>query len=524
MSSFHRLLSHDFKTNAAKGIKSTMVEISDRIPEAVSSSSDDFGSPSSSLSPRTDAETKQSASVSSFSPSPVNDRTSSLSSLKENLMTKSTIYRRHEARLARSYELRDDPRPAFLRVLSGLPGFRMIIPPYRSESKKNLDKPDEEKQEIPATKVAPGAYSEETLFARYSNAADNAVGPTFAGINDDANDYTTTLEEERIMQAMLATGFCSGTAEYVFAYCNNNRTRRLESATSSSSSPFRNSNTTGSTTTKPTTTSQHSPLFFHHKSSAASNIFRSEIFKGNTREMPNVINNNALLKTANKARPSTGAFSTALSAAFPTSLLFGMKIFLDSALENQQNETELNHHNNNSRRVANTILSSAIAGGVVGSSRLALLQVKHRQLQSQSSSLSIIHQQSLTSGYPFSLMGRNIMAAILYFSIYDGVSSISSTSKVSPIDHDTSALLSTTSTVRSDSSGSERKGTLTIVAGGALAGVAHTAAMNCHRYGHYGSMIWWSRIMLPATTRAAPIHAFVFYGYEKMKESMKTAP
>jgi len=69
----------------------------------------------------------------------------------------------------------------------------------------------------------------------------------------------------------------------------------------------------------------------------------------------------------------------------------------------------------------------------------------------------------------------------------------------------------------------ERKTTLKVVAGGALAGVAHAAVMNCHRYGHYGSMIWWSRIMLPATSRAIPIHAFVFYGYEKIKEGVETA-
>ena len=512
-----------------------MVETSDRISEAVSSSSDDFGSHSSSLSPRIDGEAKKSASVSSLPPSPLKGKKTSLSSLKDDLTTKSTIYRRHEARLARSYELRDDPRPAFLRVLSGLPGFRMIVPPYRSESQKNLDQLDEQKQkqqEIPATKVATGAYSEETLFARHSNAADNAVGPAFTGKNNDDtnNQYITTLQQERIMQAMLATGFCSGTAEYVFAYCNNNKTRRLEYATSSSSSPFGNSNVTR---TKSTTTSQHSPLFSHQKSPAASNIFRSEMFKGNTRETPNVVtnynnnnNNNAMLKTANKARPSTGAFSAALSTAFPTSLLFGTKLFLDSAMENQQNETESNQrNNNNSRPVANAILSSAIAGGVVGASRLAFLQLKHRQLQSQSTPLSINHPQSLTSGYSFGLMGRNVVAAILYFSMYDGVSSISSASKASSMDHDTSALLSNPSTVRSDRSrsGSEKKGTLTIVAGGALAGVAHTAAMNCHLYGQYGSMIWWSRIMLPATSRAAPIHAFVFYGYEKMKESMTTA-
>lgn len=241
-----------------------------------------------------------------------------------------------------------------------------------------------------------------------------------------------------------------------------------------------------------------------------------EIYKGNTREIPTAVNDNILLKTANEARPSIVPLSKAMSATFRTSLLFGTKELFESALENQRNETDLNH--NNSGLISSSILSSAIAGGVAGLSQLALLHVESRKQQSQLP--TIIQQQPHSLG----LMGRNVVASILYFSIYDVVSSISSTPEGSTTYHPgTIALASTSSTVYTDSR-SERKGTLNIVMGGALAGVVHSAVMNCHRYGLNGGIIWWSRIMLPATSRAAPIHAFIFFGYEKMKEGVKTAP
>ncbi len=46
-------------------------------------------------------------------------------------MNQSTIYRRHEARLSRTLAKKDDQRPALIRILSGLPGFRMIVSPYK---------------------------------------------------------------------------------------------------------------------------------------------------------------------------------------------------------------------------------------------------------------------------------------------------------------------------------------------------------------------------------------------------------
>ena len=366
-----------------------------------------------------------------------------------DLLTKSTIYRRHEARLARSLALRDDPRPAPIRVMSGLPGLRIVFRPYRPETKKNFDRLYTTKQQRSPTKVVPGAYSEETLFHRYSDAHDNSVVLESTG-NITTNNYTTmnTFAPERILQAMVATGFSSGIAEYVFAYWKNNRTSHF--ASTSPSTPFSNSS-----------------------------------FSNN----------------------STGIFPRALSVALPTSLLFGSKVLLDSFLTNQQK-------NENAPFGANHILSSAFAGAAVGSTQYALLRNIHPAQQMSTPSISTMHQQHYNRNGLLHLMRRNVVAAVLYFSIYDGVSSVS-TATVSSPNHDPLVHSSSSST---------NKETLNIFLGGALAGVAHTAAMHSHRYGQYGSMIWWSRVMVPAITRAAPIHAFVFYGYEKMKGYANSVP
>lgn len=314
--------------------------------------------------------------------------------------------------------------------------------PYRPESQKNVDRLYQQHRgkQLPNTVIS-GAFSEETLFGRYSNTDDNAVVSASAG-NTAANNHTKSIAPERILQAMAATGFSSGVAEYVFAFWKNNRTSQF----ATTASPFYNSN----------------------------------------------ISNNSF---------QNASFPRALSVALPTSLLFGTKVMLDSVLGNPQTDAKAQFSSNH-------ILSSACAGAVVGSSQFAL-KSKSPAEQLPKSSLSTMYQQHNTSGL-LSLMRRNVVAAVLYFSIYERVSSLSTT----PSNQDTMM----------QSPSSAKKGTLDILAGGALAGVAHTAAMQSHRYGQYGSMIWCSRVMVPAITRAAPIHAFVFCGYETMKGYANAVP
>jgi len=497
-----------------------MVAKSDMITETISSPFDDnylrVASPSQ--YPMTEARKESTASDLS---SVGNSASSAIAVSRTDLMNQSTIYRRHEARLVRSYALRDDPRPAFIRVLSGLPGFRIIIPPYQKATTKETGKPNQQKskqrQEMNAPNTVKGVYSEETLFAPYSDIADNAVGSSFTRRNGNSNtndDINYAVAFKDMTQAMLATGFCSGIAEYMFAYHNNVGTAKRT---------VRNSNAIGPMTIVAATTStaaHQSSLLFQQDVSATSNIGGFAVYKGSPRQIPNATNNKTLPSTAAKTRPSTVALSKAMSTSFSVSLLFGTKVFLDSTMRNQQLENEVKH--SNSLAATASLLSSTIAGGMVGLSQLTFLQIQHRRLWTQPSSLPIDQQQYFTNNYSSKLIGRNALAAILYFSIYEGVSSFSSwkaavRSQSDPNIHS----LPTNSLSAAKVSG--EKGTLSIAIGGALAGVAHVGAMNYHRYADYGSTIWWSRVMLPAASRMVPIHALVFYGYEKMKEGVMTA-
>ena len=196
-----------------------------------------------------------------------------------NFMKQSTIYRRHEARLARTYALRDDPRPAFVRVLSGLPGFRMILPlciPNDGEATRE--------RLTPATtgRETDGNYSSDTLIAT----------TTSSGFTNDVlatRAMSTSLTSlQPAFQAMLSTAVCGGTAEFIFGSAMH------------SSTPFRGGRHV------------YSPFFAQQGNSFAVHLLRENHF----------------------STPSVTGRQIAL-AAFSTSLLFGTKIYLDEQLPQQ---------------------------------------------------------------------------------------------------------------------------------------------------------------------------------------------
>ena len=526
-----------------------------------------------------------------------------------NLLTHSTIYRRHEARLSKTYALRDDTRPAFLRVLSGLPLFRTIVKPYNnhlpsstSSSSSTILPTGGSKQEqqqaqqnnrfpkITGT-ISIGDYSEETLFtpsdvatvATTATATATATAINYISSNNDG----TTLTSERVLQAMLATGVCSGFAEYMFGIKSTTSSSSSSLSYLSSSSPFRKQqHITGLSPPpllppKTLTTNVHFPLFFRPEATAAASSLSSlssslsdaatafgvytnknssssnahEKILPNNASNANMNNNNTTsasstrttTTTTSTTMPFTRPFAVVLTTALSTSVLFGTKIFLDATITENNNKRHHDQYGMDyySRRPttttattttgASSILSSAIAGGVVGISRLALLEVQRRRQQQkqhqanhlQSQQKQQQHQkQQLNSNYSLRFMGRNVLAAILYFSIYGSVSSFSSSSSSSSLSRTTPMDDSyDADTNKSYISEKEKKGTMSILTGGALAGIAHVFTMNYHHYYHHGintppTIIWWTRIMIPATVRAVPIHAMIFYGYEQMKEGV----
>jgi hypothetical protein len=292
-----------------------------------------------------------------------------------NLMMQSTIYRRHEDRLARTYALREDPRPAVLRVLSGLPGFRIIVPPYQPDHQHAAQASAAPLQRI-------GVYSEDTLFATITT--EGATTTTTTTTSSPSSVQTA-------LQAMLATAICGGTAEFVFG------------SASHSSTPFKGGKHV------------YSPFLAHQGDSFGVHLLKRKHFP----------------------TPSMTGRQIALAAS-STSILFGTKVWMDE----QQ---------------SSSLLSSACAGALAG----------------------------LLNAPSASLLARHVVAATLYFSVYERCKQ-ETTGNNSP---------------------------LGIATAGALAGCVHAAVLTNTQLG------WWR--CLPAIMRAAPTHALIFTGYETMKQSME---
>jgi hypothetical protein len=102
------------------------------------------------------------------------------------LMSQSTIYQRNESRRTKTLALKDDPRPAAVRVLSGLPGFRLFIRPYQPAVKAVVG------ASIAAVPTAL-AFSQEDVFTAHRS--------------DNASNQDT---EASLLTDIAAVGFAAG--------------------------------------------------------------------------------------------------------------------------------------------------------------------------------------------------------------------------------------------------------------------------------------------------------------------------
>lgn len=367
-----------------------------------------------------------------------------------NLMNQSTIYRRHEARLARSYALRDDPRPAFLRVMSGLPGFRMIVPPYQptaateEEGRRSLSG---------ATNIRIGDFSEDTIFSKNGETSD-IDNRTHGSI--DSRSFG-----QSVFQAMIATGACALGAEYAYG-CYRGRASHV-------SSPF-----------APKTPAYY-PLL--RGDTGALGVY---LFRANQQTTPL-----ADLSSAPAIR------SIALTTALSTSALFGTKVASQRYFSMEDDKGRINDY-----IISTSLLSSIIAGGVVGLGHLVSVY-RHQRLTPTSPFHQ--HPQQAVVGFTAQrrMLGRHVVAACVYFSTYDGISSL--------LQHQGQEGTGTRETTTNDcNKDSHNNSTIGALVGGAMAGCAHATALNYH----YG--MW---RLIPAVARAAPFHAFVFFGYQSMRNN-----
>lgn len=98
------------------------------------------------------------------------------------LMSQSTIYQRNESRRTKTLALKDDSRPAAVRVLSGLPGFRNFIRPYQPAVKAAV---------VPS--AAALVFSEDDVFTAHCS-------------ENDANPETIASS----LTSIAAFGFAAG--------------------------------------------------------------------------------------------------------------------------------------------------------------------------------------------------------------------------------------------------------------------------------------------------------------------------
>ncbi|KAG7350806.1 hypothetical protein IV203_010166 [Nitzschia inconspicua] len=288
-----------------------------------------------------------------------------------SLMNQSTIYRRHEARLARSYALRDDPRPAFLRVLSGLPLTHIIVPPYQPRQSGDNELRNENSSKI---QKLLGDYSEETVF---STVDDNqqVVGRHSHNVSSLSIPYQP-------LQAMVAAGAGAIAGEFLVG-----GHFRKKTPVFSSLFPHNNNNVMVRGHAAATDSSLGFQLLKTHQSRPTAGL------------------------AVSTTKPSTIIF---ISASI-TSLLFGTKVAVTQYLSpNGGNEDTIT-----------ALLSSAMAGGVTGMIRLA---TNPSQRPAAASNIPTLWMQT-TATTSSSLVTRHVLAATLYFSTYDTLSQTSDENK-----------------------------------------------------------------------------------------------
>ena len=416
------------------------------------------------------------------------------------MMGRSTIYRRHEARLLKSMEKADDPRPKVVRVLGGLPGFRTFISPYQAP----------ESPPAGASDLRTQRPSSSTSTAAPLSSLNFAPDETVIQLQPRAvTNHTTTASPlsnpdvvlARPLYVMTTAGVLGAMAETFHG---------STATTKKVASPFQNAKLAAMESS-----STAVPLLQEHGGSFSFLKLRAALSSSSSNS-PAFVPGASLIH-ATKSQLVAGA-STA-------SVLFGTKALADAYNKRVQHQDGNNGHNS-TIMTPTSFTSSALAGALVATVSAAMQQdaairflvhTAMRQQKPQSSLISkLVHEQFLA---------RHVVGATLYFSSYEIIQSFLTAPSSSSISTFQAQQWS------SESSPAAKFPMVAIAISGATAGALYQGILlyNTSTIVPTASgMMNMSLVpasttvaprLLPAMLRAAPIHALLFVGYEWVQKS-----
>jgi hypothetical protein len=377
-------------------------------------------------------------------------------SLKE-LMSQSTIYRRHEARALKSMENLEDTRPKAVRVLSGLPGFRTFIPPYNPSTSPGQFPPPARDAHFSPVDIATTAIDVTTSTSSF--AADDTLDRFSMPTSENSRTPDSKSSHHHKMVPPHYTILTAGALGALIESCYRSTVTKKHIG---NASPFQLASMVSDRAAVTLVQDGGSGSFFRFAFAKPS----SATMTGPSATLP-----------ASKAQLVSGA-STA-------SLLFGAKVLTQQYLTKGREE-DLHAVS------LSALASSAVAGAAVA--LMSLVQPSEAHFLRNPTSLSPatgiashLMQQSM--------LPRHMLGATIYFSSYDLMKS----------------FISTCTTEESTSSAG-RPNAVTVAMSGAIAGALYQGALVYNT----SSMVLptTTRRLMPSMLRAAPAHALLFIAYE----------
>ncbi|CAB9529205.1 expressed unknown protein [Seminavis robusta] len=383
-------------------------------------------------------------------------------SLKE-VMNESTIYRRHQARLLKNMEKKDDPRPKAVRVLGGLPGFRTFSPEYEAPGQE-VSSQSSWSIDSPGTSAPTAAFTFQEDATVFQSQAAFDENPMF--------DNPTALPRRGAPPhySVLTAGALGALAEACYG-------STMTKKSVGNVSPFRKAMASSSLATDRATV----PLLQEH---ANVSFFRLHAAFSNA---PSV-NAQSTARAATKSQLVAGA-STA-------SLLFGTKALADEFLA-RRGDTE--------EAVKFSPVSSAVAGAAVA----AISLIEPTEAKLLRNPMSTPTQGVANRLMQQNLLPRHILGATIYFSSYEMMKSILASNASNVID------------AKNGSSNSNSPSIITVALSGAIAGALYQGTLLYNTSTLALPMQQQQARLAPYMIRAAPAHALLFIGYEWIQQGHK---